>query len=149
MARARDVRWESLEIAAHKCKAAWIATAHHVDDLAETVLIRILRGAPLQGLAVLPAVSFRKDGLHRIRPLIAARRVDIDYHLKKRNVPFATDPSNNSPKYLRARVRNEVLPMLRSIDPKIVDHLANLAEEAFVEFGCQDFRLNEVEDGEI
>jgi len=123
-ARARDARYAALEVARKRAKAQVIATAHHADDRAETVLMRILRGAGASGLAVLPA----QDG-HLIRPLIRASRRDVDLHLERHGIASARDPSNVDPRYLRTRVRLEVLPLLASLDPAIVSHLCALADD--------------------
>jgi tRNA(Ile)-lysidine synthase len=124
-ARARTVRWEALRNAASGVGADRIATGHHADDRAETVLMRILRGTGPRGLAVLPPV----DG-DRIRPLLHARRTDIDAHVARHDLPHAVDPSNRDPRFLRTRVRHEVLPMLERLSPRIVEHLCSLADAA-------------------
>ncbi len=124
MARARVARFEALRRVARGLGAASIAVGHHADDRAETVLMRLLRGAGPTGLAVLPA---RSDDL--IRPLIQARRSDILAHLKRHDVPFATDPSNQDRHYLRARIRHDVLPGLEALSPNLVTNLCNLAED--------------------
>jgi len=124
-ARAREGRWRALDAAALRAGAAFVATAHHADDRAETVLIRLLRGAPFAGLAVLPARS--KD---RIRPLIEARRSELAAHAERRSLQFADDPSNRDRRHLRVRVRHELVPLLRALDPRIVEHLCALADEA-------------------
>ncbi len=123
-ARAREARYAALEVARKRVKATFIATAHHADDRAETVLMRILRGAGLGGLAVLPP----RDG-RLIRPLIRARRRDVELHLERHRIPFATDPSNKDPRYLRTRVRGEVLPLLAALDPSVTAHLCALADD--------------------
>jgi tRNA(Ile)-lysidine synthase len=123
-ARARQARYRALETRARALGGALIATAHHADDRAETVLLRLLRGTGPPGLAVLPA----RDG-NRIRPLLRARRADVLLHLERHGVPFARDPSNRDARFLRVRVRNEVLPLLESLSPKIVEHLTALADE--------------------
>ena len=123
-ARARSARHEALEAARRKAKAQVIATGHHADDRAETVLMRILRGAGPSGLAVLPA----RDG-KLVRPLIRARRADIALHLGRHGIPFVTDPSNEDLAFLRARVRREVLPVLAALDPRIIEHLCALADD--------------------
>lgn len=119
-ARARAARYEALREAA---EGAWIATAHHADDRAETVLIRMLRGAGPAELAVLPA---RSNDL--VRPMIRARRADVDAHVRRYGIATASDPSNHDPHFLRTRVRKDVLPLLSSLDPKIVEHLCALAD---------------------
>jgi len=123
-ARARAARLEALRGAAARAGASCIATAHHADDRAETVLLRILRGASPAGLAVLPP---RRADL--IRPFIRARRPDIDAHIARHDIPFSSDPSNPDPRFLRSRVRHELLPLLQTLSPGIVAHLNGLADD--------------------
>jgi len=101
----------------------YIATGHHAEDRAETVLIRLLRGTGPAGLAVLPA---RAGNL--IRPLVRARRADVMAHLERHHIAFADDPTNRDPRFLRTRVRREVLPLLTELSPRIVEHLCELAD---------------------
>jgi tRNA(Ile)-lysidine synthase len=124
-ARARTARYAALRAFCRRIGASFIATGHHREDRAETVLIRILRGAPIEGLAVLPPLS--KD---LVRPLIRASREQIEIHARKRALRYAVDPSNRDRRYLRARVRHEVLPLLRALDPRVDEHLVGLAEGA-------------------
>ncbi|MFI5302639.1 MAG: tRNA lysidine(34) synthetase TilS [Polyangiales bacterium] len=130
-ARARDARWRSLRrLAASFGAGTRIATGHHRDDRAETVLIKLLRGGPLDAFAVLPAV----EG-DRLRPLIEASRVEVTAHAARRALDFARDPSNDDPRFLRSRVRHELLPLLESLDPAVRDHLTALAAEACARTG--------------
>ncbi|HEX6766495.1 MAG TPA: tRNA lysidine(34) synthetase TilS [Polyangiaceae bacterium] len=122
-ARARSARYAALEAARVSGSAAFLATAHHADDRAETLLLRLLRGSGPRGLAVLPP----RAGV-RIRPLLRARRTDVMLHLERHRVPFATDPSNRDRRYLRARVREELLPLATELSPGIVEHLNSLAD---------------------
>lgn len=105
--------------------SASIATGHHADDRAETVLIRVLRGTGPAGLGVLTP---RAPML--TRPLIRARRADILTHIERHRVPYAEDPSNRDTRFLRTRVRGEVLPLLTELSPRIVEHLCALADAA-------------------
>ena len=123
-ARARAARYAALRRAAAQVGADWITTGHHADDRAETVIIRLLRGAGPRGLAVLPA---RAGDL--LRPMIRARRADILAHLQRHAVRYAEDPSNQDRRYLRVRVRREVLPLLESLSPRLVEHLCALADQ--------------------
>jgi tRNA(Ile)-lysidine synthase len=123
MARARRARFEALREALGRAGGTVIATGHHADDRAETVLIRLLRGSGPAGLGALPA---RSSDL--IRPLIRARRTDVMAHLERHGVPFSLDPTNRDPRFLRTRVRHELLPILQSVSPAIVDHLCSLAD---------------------
>ncbi|MGD0528409.1 MAG: tRNA lysidine(34) synthetase TilS [Polyangiaceae bacterium] len=124
-ARARTVRWEALRAAASQAGADRVATGHHADDRAETVLMRILRGTGPRGLAALPAL----DG-DRIRPFYRARRADVAAHVARHALPHALDPSNRDPRFLRTRVRFEVLPLLERLSPRIIEHLCSLADAA-------------------
>jgi tRNA(Ile)-lysidine synthase len=124
-ARARAVRWRALRNAASRVGADRIATGHHADDRAETLLIRLLRGTGPGGLAVLPP----RDG-DRIRPFYRARRADIDAHVARHHIPHALDPSNRDPRFLRTRVRHELLPLMERLSPRIVEHLCRLADDA-------------------
>lgn len=123
-ARARLARRQALERAAKACSASRIATAHHQDDRAETVLIRLLGGADPSGLAVLPPIA----GVW-IRPLIRTRKSAVLAHLRRHKIGFAEDPSNQDPRYLRVRVRRELLPLMQELSPGIVDHLTRLADD--------------------
>jgi tRNA(Ile)-lysidine synthase len=99
-------------------------TAHHADDRAETVLIRLLRGTSLSGLSVLRA---RKENL--LRPMIRARRADVTRHVERHSLPYAEDPSNRDQRFLRVRVRLELVPLLERLSPRIVEHLNELADD--------------------
>jgi tRNA(Ile)-lysidine synthase len=122
--RARDARLAALRDAASRAGACCVATGHHADDRAETVLIRLLRGASPGGLAVLPP---RAGDL--VRPFIRARRADITAHLERHGLRVAHDPSNHDPRFLRARVRLELIPLLEQLSPGIVGHLNGLADD--------------------
>lgn len=124
-ARARVARWGALKAAAAKYGADRIATGHHADDRAETVVMRLMRGSHVGSLAVLPPRSG-----DRIRPMIHARRADIDAHIARHAVPCSIDPSNADPRFLRIRVRKDVLPLLERLSPRIVEHLCALADDA-------------------
>jgi tRNA(Ile)-lysidine synthase len=134
MARARDARYVALrgvleawgnEIGASERGAASIATGHHADDRAETVVMRFLRGSGPTGLGVLmPRAPMLT------RPLIRARRADVMTHIARHAVPYSEDPSNRNARFLRTRVRHEVLPLLAELSPRIVEHLCALADAA-------------------
>jgi len=123
-ARARAGRHAALKAEAARVGAGVVATGHHADDRAETVLLRLLRGTSPRGLAVLPP----RAG-HLVRPLLRATRRDISAHLSRHGVPHREDPSNSDPRFLRVRVRHELLPLLATLSPGIVQHLNTLADE--------------------
>jgi tRNA(Ile)-lysidine synthase len=123
-ARARDARYRALRAAAAGVGAGYLATGHHADDRAETVLLRLLRGAGPAGLAVLPP---RAGDL--LRPMIRARKADVLAHLGRHAIRYAEDPSNQDRRFLRVRVRHELLPLLAELSPAVVSHLCALADQ--------------------
>lgn len=123
-ARARAGRYAALDAAAQRVAADWVATAHHADDRAETLLLRLLRGASPSALGVLPAAA-----AGRLRPFIRAPKSAILQHLERHGVPHALDPSNRDPRFLRTRVREELLPLLEQLTPGAARRLNLLADE--------------------
>ncbi len=124
--RARALRYEALHEIAAAQRATCIAVGHTQDDQAETVLARMLRGAGIRGLGGIEAR--RADGV--VRPLIDCRRADVRAYAVERQLPFVDDPSNHQRAFERVRIRHAVLPSLRAEDPKIVEHLCALGDEA-------------------
>ena len=107
------------------------AVAHHADDQAETVLMRILRGAGLRGLAGIPPVRELGDGVTVIRPFIEVSRAQIEEYCMQRGLATRTDPTNADTQYFRNRVRCELLPLLeRDYNSHIRVGLARLAHLA-------------------
>jgi tRNA(Ile)-lysidine synthase len=123
-ARARDARYAALDAVALAAGARWVATAHHANDRAETVMLRILRGTSPRGLAVLPAASER-----RLRPFIRSPKSAITAHLQRHALQHATDPSNHNRRFLRTRIRHELIPLLEELTPGATEHLNLLADE--------------------
>jgi tRNA(Ile)-lysidine synthase len=125
-AAARDARYLALQQCAHAHGAERIAVGHTLDDQAETVLARLLRGSGVEGLsAIAPA---RADGV--VRPLIDCRRALVAAYVDELGLAVASDPSNLDPRYLRVRVRHELLPLLSRENPLLAEHLAHLADDA-------------------
>ncbi|MRG92635.1 tRNA lysidine(34) synthetase TilS [Polyangium spumosum] len=134
-ARAREARHRALQDAAVRRGATVIATGHTADDKAETVLLRLLRGAGPRGLAVLEprapspvSPSGADSPRDLVRPLIRARRADVLSHLERHALVFARDPSNLDPRFTRVRVRRELIPLLTELSPRIIEHLCALAD---------------------
>lgn len=100
-----------------------IATAHHRDDQAETVLMRLLSGSGLQGLA---GIRLRKGKW--VRPLLFAARREIEQYAREENIPFRTDHSNRDESILRNKIRHRLLPLLQSeYDPEVSHHLGHIS----------------------
>lgn len=94
----------------------WVVfLAHHAEDQAETILGNLCRGSSLAGVAGMHAVQRLDSGLHLVRPLLQARRAEIDHFLKSRRLKYREDASNQSPKHRRNRLRHEALPLLDDI----------------------------------
>jgi tRNA(Ile)-lysidine synthase len=107
----------------------WIATGHTASDQAETVLLRLLRGTGPTGLrGVLPRT---RSGL--IRPLLGASREAVRDYLTRQGLAWREDASNEDPRFLRNRVRRELLPLLRELSPAVEGHLVRLAGIAGLE----------------
>ena len=147
-AAARTLRYDALRKTAGVCGACAILTAHHRDDQAETVLLRLLRGAGLDGLA---AMEVKKEDV--LRPLLAFSRDELEAYCAARQLDFRHDSSNDDVTYTRNRVRHQLLPFLRrDFNPNIgktlartasllredADCLTELASSAYAECMVQD-----------
>lgn len=123
---ARNLRLDFFSKVSRQTKIKKIALAHHKDDLAETVLMRLVRGSGLKGLrGFLPKIKFKN--LTIIRPLIEVRKENIIEWLKNKKIPYCLDKSNFEDKFFRNRVRLKLLPLLEELNPNIINSLCNLA----------------------
>jgi len=126
---ARKVRYAFLSNAADKVNATKIATGHTLDDQAETVLLRLLRGTGLSGLA---AIAPKRGRV--IRPLIELTRQEIVGYLRAKGVEYRRDSSNLQLKYPRNRLRLELIPFLKKeFNAKITELLGRYGELAYVD----------------
>lgn len=125
---ARNSRLDFLFKLSKEVKANKIALGHNLDDQAETVLMRILRGTGLYGLSgILPKRKF--GGFTVIRPLIETRRKDIEGFLKKRRIRFRLDKTNLKDTYFRNKIRHKLIPLLeKEYSGNIKEILSNMAE---------------------
>lgn len=115
---ARNIRYQFFDEIVKKYNAKYLLTAHHGDDLMETILMRIARGSTLRGYA-----GFKKlvlmDGYYIYRPFIGLTKDELLEYCHKNKVPYAIDKSNFSRVYTRNRYRMEVLPFLKKEDKDI------------------------------
>jgi tRNA(Ile)-lysidine synthase len=125
-AQARDARYDVLFAEAARVGARALAVGHTLDDQAETVLARLLRGSSVSGLAGI--APRRADGV--VRPLIDCRREEVHAYVARHGLCVAADPSNVDLRYERARIRASVLPALAAEDASVAVHLAQLADDA-------------------
>lgn len=132
-ASARRCRYRFLGEAARAVGADLVAVGHTATDQAETVLLRLLRGTGIAGLAAMSERSrWPLDGAgpDLIRPLLTVTRDQTIAYCAALDLPAQHDPENESPRYWRNRVRQELLPLLRTFNPAIVDALNRLAASA-------------------
>ena len=129
----------SLEMAARELRYAWfekirkefnadkIAVAHHQDDSIETVLINLIRGTGIRGLTGIPCING-----YVVRPLLAISREDILSYLEHQNLDFVEDSTNKEDVYTRNKIRLNVIPLLKTINPAAADSISktshNLAQ---------------------
>ncbi|MFO0726762.1 MAG: tRNA lysidine(34) synthetase TilS [Myxococcota bacterium] len=127
-ARLRELRYQALERMRVIARASLILTAHTADDQAETVLFGLLRSthpASLRGIR-------RRNG-HLLRPLLSVSRAEVGRYARAESVKYREDPTNLEPRYLRNRIRKELLPLIESrYRAGFAERLAALAEEAAV-----------------
>lgn len=129
---AREKRYEFLRDVARRSGAETIALGHHADDQAETVLMRLLRGSGIAGLAGIP-MKRKENELELIRPLLRITKYELLEYGKRNSVPYAFDSSNADRHYLRNAIRLDVLPMLESFNPQVRASLVRLSEMARIE----------------
>lgn len=132
-AAARALRYESFRDTLREQPLDAIATGHTLDDQAETVLMRLLRGSGTRGLAgVLPLVRVHEKRI--VRPLLSLRRREVLAYLNAIEQDFREDASNRDKKFLRNRIRHELLPLLeRDYNPRVAEALSQTAEIAQAE----------------
>ena len=130
---ARNLRYEHFRQLIAEGRADSVLTAHTLNDQAETVLMKLLRGAWTEGLSgIHPVILVPNDTLpgRILRPLLGVRRADLVAFLESRNQPWRTDSTNADDVFTRNRIRHHLLPLLREFNPAIDQALANLAELA-------------------
>ena len=125
---ARDKRYKFFESVLKKYNTDILLTAHHGDDLIETMIMRIIRGSNLDGVKGFTLVS-KFNNFKIIRPLIYYTKSEIEQYIKENNIPCRYDLTNNSNKYTRNRIRLEILPILKNENSNIHKKFLSLSEE--------------------
>lgn len=125
----RKERYAFFAAVAQDVEAQAVAVAHHADDQAETVLMRLLRGSGLDGLRAMQAqgVLPNDDRIWLLRPLLNHTKTDIMAYAQQHDLPYRQDASNSETTYLRNRIRHELLPLMQTYNPQIDAHLRQLA----------------------
>ena len=111
---ARDLRYAWFEKLRIKSSAKYLAIAHHANDDVETFFINLVRGSGLKGF-----LGIKEKNNAIVRPLLSVSRLEIEQYLKDRGLVFREDSSNASVKYLRNKIRHELIPLLAQMNPSI------------------------------
>jgi tRNA(Ile)-lysidine synthase len=144
--KAREARYSFLEKIMDKMQAQKIAVGHNLNDQAETVIMRLLRGSGPSGLAGIPPFRERKI----IRPLIEVKREQILSYLKSKKLSYMLDSSNLETKYLRNEIRLNLMPLLLTYQPRFIEHMGQMAdilrnESDYLEQQAEDWVKREAE----
>lgn len=125
---ARDARYGFLLNLARRLGASKLATAHTLDDQAETVLMRLLRGSGMRGVAAIPPKR-REEGIWIIRPLLGISKADLAAFLRGQRIAARFDATNLDRSYLRNRIRHELIPFVeKKYNPNFRENLADLSD---------------------
>lgn len=119
---ARDLRYQWFEKMLIERKADMIAVAHHREDQAETVLLNLLRGTGLRGLA-----GMQQQNGHIVRPMLDISKADILQYLEEQGETFVTDSTNLERDAQRNRLRLDIMPLLKDINPQAIEHISQAA----------------------
>lgn len=135
---ARELRYDWFAELAEQLQFDYILTAHHADDNLETFLINFTRGTGLNGLTGIPVVNN-----NIVRPLLPFSRETIESYVVKKNIKWREDSSNSSRKYLRNKLRHEVVPILKEINPQLLNSFQNTLNNLKDTAGIVEESLNE------
>jgi tRNA(Ile)-lysidine synthase len=122
---ARIIRYGLLEQCREERGYDWILTAHHADDQAETVLMRVLKGSGVSGISGIPERNAKI-----LRPLLSVTRDQIIEYAETCEIAYVHDLSNDSDEYERNRIRAQLMPLIRELYPQVVSTLCTTAEKA-------------------
>lgn len=130
---AHNFRYSFFKNIADKYNTCYIASAHHLDDQAETIIMKLMNGSNLYGYGGISKQLI--DGKYIIiRPLLSTKKEDLYNYAKSNNLIYFEDESNQTDDYLRNKIRHNVIPMLESLEPNILEKLeefSNQCKEAF------------------
>ena len=121
----RRIRYEIFDEVCRQYESAKIAVAHHMNDQAETVIFRIIRGSGIKGLGGMEA---KRDNI--IRPLLCLKREEIERYLEESEQKYRTDETNNAMEYSRNYIRKKIIPKFENVRQNAVEHINALSSEA-------------------
>lgn len=125
---ARKRRYKFFNEVIEKYHATMLLTAHHGDDLIETILMRLTRGSNLSGYIGIKEIS-QNENYKTLRPLLSVTKDEIINYLKENNVPYRLDKTNQELKHTRNRYRHVVLPFLKKENPKVHEKYLKFSKE--------------------
>ena len=125
---ARKRRYKFFNEVIEKYHATALLTAHHGDDLIETILMRLTRGSNLSGYIGIKEIS-QNENYKTLRPLLSVTKDEITNYLKENNVPYRLDKTNQELKHTRNRYRHVVLPFLKKENPKVHEKYLKFSKE--------------------
>ena len=128
---AREARYKFLERTAKRKGANYVLTGHTMDDQAETVLMRLMRGSAASGLGGMDLLRplGKNSSIKLVRPLLGARRSETESYCRLRKTEFLRDEMNDDQKFARVKVRQQLLPLMQSFNNKIVEALSRTASQ--------------------
>jgi len=128
---ARQARYAFLERTAKRVSANYVLTAHTMDDQAETVLLRLMRGSGGYGLGGMEAVRplAKNSAVKLVRPILWARRLETEDYCRLRKTEFLSDEMNDDQTFARVRVRKQLLPLMQSFNNRVVEALSRTAAQ--------------------
>ena len=128
---ARDARYAFLQRTAKRVSANYVLTGHTMDDQAETVLLRLMRGSAGFGLGGMEAVRplAKNSSIKLVRPLLWARRIDTEEYCRVRRIKFLSDEMNDDLTFARVKVRKQLLPLMQSFNNRIVEAISRTASQ--------------------
>ena len=138
---ARELRYNWFQELTEQLHFDYILTAHHADDNLETFLINLSRGTGLEGLTGIPEINY-----NIVRPLLKFTREDIKTFAKENKLSWREDSSNASTKYLRNKLRHEVVPRLKEINPQLLQNFENTLQHLQQANNIVEDRIEQVSD---
>jgi tRNA(Ile)-lysidine synthase len=128
---AREARYAFLERTAKRVSANYVLTAHTMDDQAETVLLRFMRGSASLGLGGMEALRplAKNSSIKLVRPLLWARRSETEDYCRLRKIRFLSDEMNDDLSFARVKVRKQLLPLMQSFNNRIVEAISRTASQ--------------------
>lgn len=126
---ARQARYDVMR--AHMNQDDVLLLAHHADDQAETILMRLIQGAGVNGLSGMQPWRVQMQGAHRIilwRPWLTIQRANISAYAKRLKLPYIDDPTNETGDNIRSGLRRDIMPILAKYNPNVIDNMARSAQ---------------------